>query len=32
MIEINGVAHFHLKLREWDRCRAFYEQLLPFLG
>jgi catechol 2,3-dioxygenase-like lactoylglutathione lyase family enzyme len=32
MIEINGVAHFYLTVSEWDRCRAFYEQLLPFLG
>jgi catechol 2,3-dioxygenase-like lactoylglutathione lyase family enzyme len=32
MIEINGVAHLHLTVSEWDRCRPFYEQLLPFLG
>jgi catechol 2,3-dioxygenase-like lactoylglutathione lyase family enzyme len=32
MIEINGVAHLHLTVSKWDRCRPFYEQLLPFLG
>jgi len=32
MIEINGVAHLYLTVSEWDRCRPFYEQLLPFLG
>jgi catechol 2,3-dioxygenase-like lactoylglutathione lyase family enzyme len=32
MIEINGVAHLFLTVSDWDRCRAFYEMLLPFLG
>lgn len=32
MIEINGVAHVILTVSEWDRCRPFYEALLPFLG
>ena len=32
MIEINGVAHVILSVSEWDRCRAFYAALLPFLG
>jgi catechol 2,3-dioxygenase-like lactoylglutathione lyase family enzyme len=32
MVEINGVAHVILTVSEWDRCRPFYESLLPFLG
>jgi catechol 2,3-dioxygenase-like lactoylglutathione lyase family enzyme len=32
MIEINGMAHVVLSVSEWDRCRAFYGALLPFLG
>jgi catechol 2,3-dioxygenase-like lactoylglutathione lyase family enzyme len=32
MIEINGVAHVILTVSEWDKCRPFYESLLPFLG
>jgi catechol 2,3-dioxygenase-like lactoylglutathione lyase family enzyme len=32
MIEINGVAHVILTVSEWDKCRPFYEGLLPFLG
>lgn len=32
MIEINGVAHVILTVSEWERCRDFYEALLPFLG
>jgi catechol 2,3-dioxygenase-like lactoylglutathione lyase family enzyme len=32
MIEINGVAHVILTVSEWDKCRPFYEDLLPFLG
>jgi len=32
MIEINGVAHVFLTVSEWERCRPFYETLLPFLG
>ena len=32
MIEINGMAHIILTVSEWDRCREFYEALLPFLG
>ena len=32
MIEINGMAHVALSVSEWDRCRPFYEALLPFLG
>ena len=32
MIEINGVAHVILTVSDWERCRPFYEALLPFLG
>jgi catechol 2,3-dioxygenase-like lactoylglutathione lyase family enzyme len=32
MIEINGVAHVIISVSEWDRCRAFYGALLPYLG
>lgn len=32
MIEINGVAHVILAVSEWERCRTFYQALLPFLG
>lgn len=32
MIEVNGMAHVILTVSEWDRCRSFYEALLPFLG
>jgi catechol 2,3-dioxygenase-like lactoylglutathione lyase family enzyme len=32
VIEINGMAHVVLSVSEWDRCRAFYGALLPFLG
>ena len=32
MIEINGMAHVILTVSEWDRCKEFYEALLPFLG
>jgi catechol 2,3-dioxygenase-like lactoylglutathione lyase family enzyme len=32
MIEINGVAHVMLTVSAWEKCRPFYEALLPFLG
>ncbi len=32
MIEVNGMAHVFLAVSDWDRCKLFYEQLLPFLG
>jgi catechol 2,3-dioxygenase-like lactoylglutathione lyase family enzyme len=32
MIEINGMAHVALSVSEWEKCRPFYEALLPFLG
>ena len=31
-MEINGVAHIFLTVTDFDRARAFYGQLLPFLG
>lgn len=32
MILINGVAHTNLSVSNWEVCRDFYAQLLPFLG
>ena len=32
MIEINGVAHIVLNVGDWDKCKPFYQALLPFLG
>jgi catechol 2,3-dioxygenase-like lactoylglutathione lyase family enzyme len=32
MIEINGVAHVILNVSAWEKCRPFYDALLPFLG
>ena len=32
MVEINGVAHVILSVSNWQACRRFYAQLLPFLG
>ena len=32
MIEINGMAHVILTVNSWDKARAFYGELLPFLG
>ena len=32
MVEINGIAHVILSVSNWDACRSFYEQLLPFFG
>jgi catechol 2,3-dioxygenase-like lactoylglutathione lyase family enzyme len=31
-MEINGVAHTFLTVRDFGRSRAFYAKLLPFLG
>lgn len=31
-MEINGVAHTFLTVSDFDRARAFYSELLPFLG
>jgi catechol 2,3-dioxygenase-like lactoylglutathione lyase family enzyme len=32
MIEINGMAHVILTVGDFDKARAFYCELLPFLG
>jgi len=32
MIEINGMAHVILTVGDFERARAFYCELLPFLG
>jgi catechol 2,3-dioxygenase-like lactoylglutathione lyase family enzyme len=32
MIEINGAAHVILTVSQWEKARAFYSELLPFLG
>jgi catechol 2,3-dioxygenase-like lactoylglutathione lyase family enzyme len=32
MIEVNGLAHVILTVNKWDKARAFYGGLLPFLG
>jgi catechol 2,3-dioxygenase-like lactoylglutathione lyase family enzyme len=31
-MEINGVAHIFITAADFERSRAFYRQLLPFLG
>ena len=31
-VEINGIAHVALSVRRFAECRAFYSELLPFLG
>jgi catechol 2,3-dioxygenase-like lactoylglutathione lyase family enzyme len=32
MIEVNGMAHVILTVSRWEKARAFYAELLPFLG
>jgi catechol 2,3-dioxygenase-like lactoylglutathione lyase family enzyme len=32
MIEVNGTAHVILTVSQWEKARAFYSELLPFLG
>ena len=32
MIEVNGMAHVILTVSQWEKARAFYGELLPFLG
>ena len=32
MIEVNGMAHVILTVSQFDKARAFYSELLPFLG
>ena len=31
-MEINGIAHTFVTVADFDRARAFYSKLLPFLG
>jgi catechol 2,3-dioxygenase-like lactoylglutathione lyase family enzyme len=31
-MEINGIAHVMLTVSNFERCKPFYEKLLPFLG
>lgn len=31
-IEVNGMAHVILTVSQWEKARAFYGALLPFLG
>jgi catechol 2,3-dioxygenase-like lactoylglutathione lyase family enzyme len=31
-MEINGIAHTFVTVGDFDRARAFYSKLLPFLG
>jgi len=31
-MEVNGVAHIFITAGDFDRARAFYRRLLPFLG
>ena len=31
-MEINGIAHVMLTVGDFERCKPFYEKLLPFLG
>jgi catechol 2,3-dioxygenase-like lactoylglutathione lyase family enzyme len=31
-MEINGIAHLMLTVSNFERCKPFYEKLLPFLG
>jgi catechol 2,3-dioxygenase-like lactoylglutathione lyase family enzyme len=31
-VEINGIAHIFITARDFDRCRKFYGELLPYLG
>ena len=32
MIQVNGMAHVILTVSQWEKARAFYAELLPFLG
>jgi catechol 2,3-dioxygenase-like lactoylglutathione lyase family enzyme len=32
MIELSGMAHVILTVSQWEKARAFYGELLPFLG
>jgi catechol 2,3-dioxygenase-like lactoylglutathione lyase family enzyme len=32
MIDVNGLAHVILTVGDWEKARAFYAELLPFLS
>lgn len=32
MIEINGIAHLFLTVARFEECRAFYREILTFMG
>jgi catechol 2,3-dioxygenase-like lactoylglutathione lyase family enzyme len=32
VIDVNGMAHVILTVSHWEKARAFYAELLPFLG
>lgn len=32
MIEINGIAHLFLTVAHFEECRAFYREILTFMG
>ena len=32
MPEMNGMAHVILTVSQWEKARAFYSELCPFLG
>jgi catechol 2,3-dioxygenase-like lactoylglutathione lyase family enzyme len=31
-VEVNGVAHIQLSVNRFEECKAFYDQLMPYLG
>jgi catechol 2,3-dioxygenase-like lactoylglutathione lyase family enzyme len=31
-MEINGIAHVYITVRNFEACTAFYRRLLPFIG
>jgi len=31
-VEVNGIAHIYISVRNYDECTAFYRRLLPFMG
>jgi catechol 2,3-dioxygenase-like lactoylglutathione lyase family enzyme len=31
-VEINGIAHIQLSVNRFEECKAFYDQLMPYLG
>jgi catechol 2,3-dioxygenase-like lactoylglutathione lyase family enzyme len=32
LIEINGIAHIQLSVRRFEECKAFYDELMPYMG